>query len=525
MKKGHRLNRVATTNLTAFWGIVLGLMLGLSLAACGNGQIKEPLDTAAPTQETSATIAGTGKLQVTLPVSRYATRTPTSGPPQPTPTPVETIDVLPDELSGQKITFWYAWQGQVGDVMGAIVEEYNDTNRWGVRAEIRTFDSFASLEEALITSLAEGSPPSLLTVYDDRAQHWDRGGLKLVNLQAYIGDTVYGLTAEEQADFNSVFWQQGVAYWDDGRGGVTSRQLGIPLHRSALVLFYNQSWAAELGYTDPPITPVDLRSQVCTAAQTKSSASPDGLGGLMLSALPASSQSREIVLHPEQFLGWINSFGGQVSLAEEAGYQFNTPETVRALEFLKDLQQDGCVYLSDNPSPADEFAARNGLLYLASTAEIPDIKAAFDTVDSQDEWIVLPFPTANGAAGVVAYGPSLVIPQTSKLQQLAAWTLLEWLVYPPNQARWVQAVGAYPPRYSTLDFLAQAISADPAWALGLELLPNAVSEPPLASWSVVRWAMGDALAELLSVEFDAEQIPNLLKELDRLAVEINAQVR
>ena len=80
---------------------------------------------------------------------------------------------------------------------------------------------------------------------------------------------------------------------------------------------------------------------------------------------------------------------------------------------------------------------------------------------------MIPFPTADGAANVVAYGPSLIIPQTNRLQQLAAWTLLEWLVYPPNQARWVQAVGAYPTRFSTTDLLESAISADPAWAAGI----------------------------------------------------------
>lgn len=525
MKKDYRLSRFVTPNLTPFWGILLGMLLVFALAACGNGQPELPTLTAAPSQAASPTADGTRTAQPTRPASRYATRTPTSGPPQPTPTPVKTLDVQPEELSGQKISFWHPWQGEPGETLQAIVDEYNRTNRWGVSVEILTFESFASLEGAFVTSLAAGDPPSLVVAYDDRAQHWDQGGQNLVNLQSYLGDPAWGLSAEEQADFYPLFLQQGVSYIPDSLAGVTSRQLGIPLHRSELVLFYNQSWAAELGYEELPVTPFELRSQVCEAARASRSDEQGQAGGLLLSTLPASTPGREILLQPEQLLAWIGAFGGQVSLAEGAGYQFNTPEAQRALEFLKGLQEDGCVYLTDSSTPADEFAARNGLLYLASTAELPAIKEAFRLVDSQDEWVVLPFPTANGAAGVLAYGPSLVIPQTGKLQQLAAWTLLEWLVYPPNQARWVQAVGAYPTRFSTLDFLEPAIAADPAWAMGLELLPTALAEPALASWNVVRWMMGDALAELFSAEFDTTQIPALLEELDRSAAEISTQVR
>jgi len=526
MENNQRLSCIVPTNLTAFRSIILGMLLILVLAACGYGQPGLPTQTDVPTQAVSQSPQGTLTPRSTRPASRYVTRTPTSGPPQPTATPVKTLDVVPEELSGQKITFWHPWQGQLGDVMQIIIDEYNRTNRFGVKVEIRTFDSFASLEQAFDTALATGDPPSLLAAYDDRTQHWDQGGQTLVNLQAYAGDPIWGLSPEEQADFNPTFWQQGTSYLRDNRGGVTSRQVSIPLHRSELVLFYNQSWAVELGHTDYPDTPSELRNQVCDASRTNRGTEEDSqTGGLMISSLPASTPGKEILLQPEQLLGWIGAFGGQVSLPEGEGYQFNTPEAQRALEFLKDLQQDGCVYLSDSPTPADEFAARQGLIYIASTTDLVSIKAAFNAAESQDEWIMLPFPTANGAATVVVHGPSLIIPQTGRLQQLAAWTLLEWLVYPPNQARWVQEVGAYPTRYSTSVFLEPAITADPAWAVGLELLPNALAEPPLASWSVVRWMMGDALAELFTAGFEPEQISDLLESLDRLAAEINNQVR
>jgi multiple sugar transport system substrate-binding protein/sn-glycerol 3-phosphate transport system substrate-binding protein len=529
MEKDHQVSRIVTNNLTAFRSIVLGMLLVLALTACGFRLPVQPTQAAVPSRSASPSPQSqqsTLTPQATRPASRYVTRTPTSGPPQPTATPVKTLDVMPEELSGQKITFWHPWQGKLGEVLQAIIDEYNRTNHWGVEVEVRTFESFGSLEQAFDTALVTGDRPSLLTAYDDRAQHWNQNGQALVNLQAYVGDPIWGLSHEEQVDFYPAFWQQGIAYVRDGRGGVTTRQESIPLHRSALVLFYNQSWAAELGHTDFPDTPFELRTQVCDASQVNRSIDKSGkTGGLMISSLLSSTPGKQILLQPEQLLGWVGGYGGQVELPEGQGYLFNTPETQRALEFLHDLHEDGCVYISDSPTPADEFAARQGLIYIASTAELASIKAAFSALESQDEWTVLPFPTANGAANMVAYGPSLIIPQTNRLQQLAAWTLLEWLVYPPNQARWAQAVGAYPTRFSTNDLLGSAISADPAWAVGLDLLPDALAEPPLPSWSVVRWTMADALAELFTSGFELDQIPGLLESLDQVAAEINNQVR
>ena len=303
------------------------------------------------------------------------------------------------------------------------------------------------------------------------------------------------------------------------------KQLSIPWYRSLLMLAYNQTWAKELGYLQPPSTPSELRNQVCKAASTLVVEEPVGQGGLMLSTIPGSTPGREMLLSPEQLLGWVGAFGGQVELPEGAGYQFAIPEARRALEFLQDLRQDQCLYLSPNADPAVDFSARQGLLYVTSSPELPGIQAALRAAGSQDEWTVLPFPSPNGAASAVAYGPSLVIAQTDDQRQLAAWTLLKWLVEPEHQARWVKALEVYPTRRSALDTLETAARVDSQWGAGLGLVENARAEPSLPSWSIVRWMMGDALAQLFSAEFTAEQVPDLLLNLELQAAEVNNQVR
>ena len=189
MEKDHQVSRIVTNNLTAFCSIVLGMLLVLALTACGNFRLPvQPTQAALPSQAASPEARKVRSRRRPLARPRAMSRAPLpAGPPSRPPRRSRHWTSLPEELSGQKITFWHPWQGELGEVLQAIIDEYNRTNRWGVEVEVRTFDSFGSLEQAFDTALVTGDRPSLLTAYDDRAQHWNQNGQALVNLQAYTG--------------------------------------------------------------------------------------------------------------------------------------------------------------------------------------------------------------------------------------------------------------------------------------------------------------------------------------------------
>jgi ABC-type glycerol-3-phosphate transport system substrate-binding protein len=173
--------------------------------------------------------------------------------------------------------------------------------------------------------------------------------------------------------------------------------------------------------------------------------------------------------------------------------------------------------------PQSEFASRQTLFVVGSLYDIPAQREAYAQVGNTDEWLVIPFPSSNKPV-VDTYGPSLLITRSIPAQQLAAWLVVKWLVYPPNLAEWVKAIETYPTRQSTLSYLSEAASARSEWGESLELLPDARSEPTLASWSVMRWALNDAMAELTNLQFTKDKIPLLLENLDNVATEIFNQV-
>jgi ABC-type glycerol-3-phosphate transport system substrate-binding protein len=291
--------------------------------------------------------------------------------------------------------------------------------------------------------------------------------------------------------------------------------LDVPYYRSAYVLFYNQSWARELGYTGAPATPQDFRTQACGAADFvagQDKQTDKGKGGWLITPQPGV------------LVGWIYAFGGQITNPDGSGYLFNTSQTRQALEYLKDLSDSNCAWSGAEVNPSDEFANRHALFVVGSLFDLPAQREAFKQAGNADTWVVIPFPS-RGQPVVVAYGPSIMITRSTPAKQLAAWLVAEWLVYPPNQASWVETLETLPTRQNTLVYLDQAASDNAQWRQALELLPVARSEPSLVSWSIMRWALQDAMAELFDPQVKAEQIPALLKNLDDIATEVVQRVR
>ena len=142
-----------------------------------------------------------------------------------------------------RLQFWYI--AQAGDAVGllpALVSEFNKSNTWGLRVEIVAFDSPGLLSERVRNTLYSGKLPDVLAGYSYQVTSWDKNAKTLVDLNPYLEDFVWGLSVEDQADFYSAFWQQ----------ASPGKRLGIPLHRNALGLYYNLTWAKELGYSKPP---------------------------------------------------------------------------------------------------------------------------------------------------------------------------------------------------------------------------------------------------------------------------------
>ncbi|MEW5868047.1 MAG: extracellular solute-binding protein [Chloroflexota bacterium] len=436
------------------------------------------------------------------------TRTPTvAGTPSPTSTPEKRLGLKDADLRGVVVRYWYTWSGAGDATMKALVDEFNLSNQWKIVIVPVSQGSPDEMSNSMNAALATDNTPDLVVGYLHQALTW-QARKPLVDLNDYVNDLDWGLSAEQQDDFYPAFWEQDLA---------NGQRLGVPAWRTGQMLFYNRTWAQMLGYVLPPETPEQFRLQTCAAGRDNlrdADAQNDGTGGWLIATNYAAT------------LGWLYAYGGQVSLSPEPGiqaspYQFSSGPSVQAFTFLRSLFDQGCAWLADTTYPDEAFAARQALFLSASLLDIPYQAEAFRLAGKTDEWTVLPFPSPNGKAAFNAYGPSFEILPSSPQRQLAAWVFVRWLLQAQNQARLIEASGTFPLNASTLAQLETYQRRNPQWAAAVQSLPLAHSEPPYQSWSAVRWALSDASTQLFRSYFTINQVPQLLQYLDEVAADLH----
>ncbi|MDH5506515.1 MAG: extracellular solute-binding protein [Anaerolineae bacterium] len=430
---------------------------------------------------------------------------PTDMPmPEPTDAPAPEPSVDP---SGQTVTFWHVWgAGSEADVLTALVEEFNATNEWGITVVALDQGRYGDVENAMNAAIQSGDVPTTVVGYGNVLSSWEQVGV-MADFNDFVHDATFGLTDEEYA----------AVYEANLTGGVTAGgvRVGWPISQSANVLFYNATWAKELGFESPPANSAEFKEQACAAAEANNSDDDpdnDGTGGLVLYAGASNVAS------------WVFAFGGGFMNDTGDGYNFNNDVVKDVAVFLKDLQDSGCT-LTTEGYPNPEFATRKALFTMSSTAGLNHQYAAFEEAGSSDEWTLLPFVGPDGTKSVNAFGQYIGIVKSTPEQDLATWLFIRYLTSPEVQAQWYASSNYYPTNSSTIGLMGDFATENPLWTLGLEYSGMyGQAEPNLPSWSTVRRAVGDAFQKILQAE-DADAIVTLLEELDGTAAEAVADTQ
>ncbi|MEW6241514.1 MAG: extracellular solute-binding protein, partial [Chloroflexota bacterium] len=357
-------------------------------------------------------------LSACAPVVETAT-SPTSTPeadagPSSTADPVSSLGVEVDALDGVTVTVWHPWFGPEASLLETQAAEFNTTNEWGITVLTAGQGNYTELFNNVTAALVGVEQPDLVIALPEHALFWrEQDGV--VELTPYVDDPLWGLAESES--ISPALWAQ---------DKVDGEILGAPAQRSARFLFYNQTWARELGFDAPPAAPDEFREQACAANQSfrkNEEPSDDGFGGWYVDTQTMTA------------LSWMLAFGD--GPLQESGFRFLKPDNLEAMRFVKTLAEDGCAWQSAEADPFDEFAARRALFATGSLEDLPAQSRAFTALGSDDEWTVIPFPDET----LVIYGSSFVLIPSTDEEQLAAWIFVRWMLSDANQARWVKSTG------------------------------------------------------------------------------------
>jgi ABC-type glycerol-3-phosphate transport system substrate-binding protein len=418
------------------------------------------------------------------------------------------LGIETDDLQGVAIQFWHPWTHETANVVESLVDQFNTQNPYGIIVDAR--GDGGNLYQNVQEGIRTGMVPDVAVGLNYQIQSWDNNGNFITDLNLYVHDPEWGLAAAEIADFFPYRWDQDL---------FKGKRLGLPAQTSAAILFYNRSWAQELGFDSPPGTAAEFKEQACAAAAVSINTAlsvngaSNGIGGWIASTDPGS------------LMAWFLAFGENGVNESGDGYAVDTPEAGEAFAFIKSLFKSGCAWIPENRFPVEEFASRKGLFYSSDILSIPYQQSAFEVNESVDEWLPIPYPGVEGTPAINLYGPAFAILKTTPEQQLATWLFIKWMTQPENQVLLSEATGYLPTRASTFDLMGQYARVRLQWEAAWKLTSYSRVEPIFGSWVIARWALSDAVAELISPEFSSERIRPLLKELDALLAEIHIQSR
>jgi ABC-type glycerol-3-phosphate transport system substrate-binding protein len=385
-------------------------------------------------------------------------------------------------------------------MMKQLINEFNQENLWGITVEAVPIGGTSMLNEQMSAAIVEKRLPHIVLAPSDQITVWYEASA-IAELDPYIAHLEWGLRETEKSEIPTVYW----------RGSqVADRQIGFPAFHTQTLLFYNQTWAKELGFSEAPRTPDDLKKQVCSAAKQNNQTNRVdyiGTGGWIADK------------DPQVILSWLlafeaNPFSGDNHLR----YQFDTPASLRTFNFFRDLLDQGCAWISRNPSPYDYFARRQALIYSGTPQDFPAQLRAQQRAASQDEWLMLPYPALEKPVNL-ASTYSYAILRSTPVEQLAAWLFLRYMSQPERQTQLLLTSSTLGVNRRSQEAVAQYRQRYPMWQ-GLNLEFNIVLTPNASSWRIVRRVLEDAGWQAIQTYTKPADIPGILTALDQQVLEL-----
>lgn len=425
-----------------------------------------------------------------------STPTPVETRPNPflsaTPSPTPVIDL--NTIRGQEVILWHPFAGKVAEVLNQMADEFTRQNSYGIRVSAVSVGSEDILASSPGISAGE-NPPHLVLAPSVLLTRWGKDGV-VIPLDDWMRAPEVGLSQEVIRSIRQVFWEQ---------DRVDQKQVGIPALRTAYGLVYNQSWAQELGYNAPPSTVDQFREQMCAAAQANNRSpylEKRGTGGWLADFSSTTA------------ISWLSAFGTHFEKENASvSFQFDQPGALRALQFLRKMQLDGCIWVGRNPVPQQYFAERYTLAYSGTLQMLASQQRMLSNVGSEDQWFFIPYPSADGVPIALSDGYSYGIFHSSSTKESAAWIFIAWLSRPEQRIRLNEA-------YSGLLLgEGQPVKTSTSKQIG-EIYSTLRPAPASPDWLIVRRPLEDAFWQVFNLASE-EQLVSILPQLDEMIAELS----
>ncbi|MHA7293437.1 extracellular solute-binding protein [Arthrobacter sp. HLT1-21] len=361
---------------------------------------------------------------------------------------------------GVEIDFWHIQATIYGEAITEMVQEFNETNEWGIVVNESFKGSYQELNQAVRASLAGGGAPDVTMAYENDTLEYVANGV-IEPLDPYLESTQYGVPDEDMDDLvDGVLARQRV----DAYNGST---LSWPHGNSSMGMYYNADLFAEAGIEAPP---ADWEEFLEQARQMKDKT------GLPYSAMGTGKNG--------VFYNMLRSKGIDPYDPKAATTQFTSPESIESLELLALLFEEELVYTAADTE--QEFTNERTASELGTTART---STKIEQIQDKFQWSVAMTPQESAEPITQLFGGNhVILSSDDPEQELASWLFMRWFADTEAQSIYAARTGYSPAVESALntDILSTNYKENPQKAEAFDnVFVNAQIMPPTAAGNAI----------------------------------------
>lgn len=442
-----------------------------------------------------------------------ATPVPPTTTPTAIPTPTETaipeyLTILPGELDGITVTLRHSLDGKVRDTLEDLVSQFNEENEMGIRVNLLPAYSMDELSSFLTGS---GQEKTDIVIADSawlRSRNWD--GKLLLDLNDFLQSTDLSLDADNTEPIMPVMLQQ-----EDQNG----EYFALPLWAEPAFLFYNKTWAIELGYENTPTDLAAFAEQACAAGRASYSEKDDarhGTGGWIV-----SSDRSDV-------MSWLLTFAQPDQTPADILHSETGEAFADAAAWLRNLFDNGCAWNSRVKEPYDYFANRYALFYSGTYADAERQFNAFEQSAEHrfDNWdlIVYPARSVGKQTDPRIYGDvvSAALVKGDGKAMNAAWQFIRWLYADLHAAKLALSAGGWPVQDSDEITRLYRNSGEDKLYQTLSYRQYLVNNDADANWLTDQLILSDGFAYIFNPSVSAEGIAGIWEQIGSSISEVSA---
>jgi ABC-type glycerol-3-phosphate transport system substrate-binding protein len=379
--------------------------------------------------------------------------------------PVVNSTVAPAPIT---LRLWHTVSPQQAETLQAIANSWSRQQSQPVVIELESQAGAESLHQALLAGIQTQHTPDLAFVRPADLPFYAEADA-LVLLKKYWES----LDPETQEDYFEPFLTSTQCEVNDSVG-----LWAMPTHRYQTALFANTTYLNEVLKLEGFPRTWEAFNTTCNAH-------------LAISPSPCLS------LFPTGEIATLYFLSHDNPIVDTGTRQATLTDTsaINALTYLSTLRDQQATQLSlSYDGTVLEFAGGRTLFTMERTDRMADYS---EMIGNEFEWEVMPFPGEGSAPRTLATGGNLAVFHTTPERETLALSFLEYMNSSEINARWAEAMEAFPVRHSALERLLVK-NSDPRFHQAAELLPDSYNLPCVRNWQAVETHLTQLVSDTMN---------------------------